>query len=160
MSNLVSGQQPLVPSILDRLLATGDQPRTAGQVERQIQEAVRRDLEELLNTHPLYTRDELKSSVLRESLLVYGIPDITGVEIHSETDAEPILETVTHVIRLFEPRLRDPRVTFSSQPDLMDPTLRFRISAVLFVYPLERPVTFDSRLHPPTGAVRVGGGPS
>ena len=72
--------------MLDRLLdhepdVRREAPRSRNQVLRELKQSVRRDLENLLNTRvrciPL--PPELKE--LKQSLVNYGIPDLTGASL-------------------------------------------------------------------------------
>ena len=72
--------------MLDRLIdhepeVRRESPRSRNQVLRELKQSVRRDLENLLNTRvrcvPL--PPELKE--LKQSLVNYGIPDLTGASL-------------------------------------------------------------------------------
>ena len=74
--------QPLVPSVLDRLL--DDDPDNHKEVERprttvlrEIKQSIRRDLENLLNTRLRCVPFPQELEELERSLVNYGIPDFT-----------------------------------------------------------------------------------
>jgi type VI secretion system protein ImpF len=142
-------------SVLDRLL--DDDPAAPHQVLRELKQAVRRDLEELLNTRqrPLALPPHLRE--VRRSLFAYGLPDFTGVPLGSSRGRQDFCTLIRAVILQFEPRLRDVRVTPVSGAEPLDRTFRFRIEALLEVEPAPEPVVFDSRIDPSTGGVQVGG---
>jgi type VI secretion system protein ImpF len=142
----------LVPSVLDRLL--DDQPQISREPAtsriqdlRSLERAVGRDLEALLNSRQ-ETLVELPSEFieLNESLLVYGLPDLTSLSLLSEDDRYRIRRSVEQAIAVFEPRLERVRVAIEA-PREHDRGLRFRIDALLRVDPAPEPVTFDAILH-------------
>ena len=156
-------EQQLVPSVLDRLLddepeKTQELPKSRNQVLRELKQAVRRDLENLLNTRwrcstwpPNF--DELDTSVVN-----YGIPDFSGSNMASAASREQLRHVVEQVIRKFEPRFRSVRVNLLENADQIDRTIRFRIDAMLYAEPAPEPVVFDSQLEPGSASFRVKGG--
>ncbi len=154
--------QPLIPSVLDRLLddepdATRDPLRTRGQAMRELKQSVRRDLENLLNTR--WRCEELPQDLkeLELSLVNYGLPDISGPTLGHARQREQFSELLENVIRHFEPRLRNVTIEMLDNVELLDRTLRFRINAMLMAEPAPEPVVFDSALQPVTGNVEVKG---
>ena len=78
--------QPLVPSVLDRLLdfepeVNREAPRSRNQVLRELKQSVRRDLENLLNTKTRCVPCPPHLEELKQSLLNYGIPDFTSASL-------------------------------------------------------------------------------
>jgi type VI secretion system protein ImpF len=141
----------LVPSVFDRLL--DDEPgvsyepvRNRGQSLRELEAAVARDLEALLNTRQ-ETLDELPNEYLEvnRSLITYGLPDFTSFSLLSLDDRTRILRSVESAIARFEPRLARVRVNLD-MPRNEDRGLRFRIDALLRVDPAPEAVTFDAVL--------------
>lgn len=154
--------QPLVPSVLDRLLndnpgATREAPKTTMQVLRDVKQSVRRDLENLLNTRcrPVAWPEHLTE--LETSLVNYGIPDFTGSNLRAAEEPDALFQAIEAAIRNFEPRLRLVRVEPLRDADSLDRTLRFRIDAVLMVEPIEERVLFNSTLEAATGTYSVEG---
>lgn len=158
----ISPDQPLVPSVLDRLLDEdpGTQRETAKsrtQVLRELKQCVRRDLENLLNTRRYYRRLPPELKELDISLVNYGIPDITGADLGSTRDREQFRKSLEEIIRRFEPRFKTIHVEMLDNVEPLDRTLRFRIDAMLYAEPAPEPVVFDSALQPATGTVEVKG---
>jgi len=158
----VSDDQPLIPSVLDRLL--DDEPdrqqepvKSRNQVLRDLKQSVRRDLENLLNTR--WRCEELPQDLreLELSLVNYGLPDISGPTLGYARQREQFRELLENVIRHFEPRLRNVAVEMLDNVEPLDRTLRFRINAMLLAEPAPEPVMFDSALQPVTGNVEVKG---
>ena len=75
--------QPLVPSVLDRLVdfepdVRREAPRSRNQVLRELKRSVRGDLENLLNTRIRCIPPPPELIELKQSLVNYGISDLTG----------------------------------------------------------------------------------
>lgn len=155
--------QPLVPSVLDRLLdddptARQETPRTRTQILRQLKQSVRRDLENLLNTRCRCMGFPADLGELEMSLASYGVPDITGADLGAARDREGFRRLFEEVIRRFEPRFKSVAVTILDSAEPSDRTLRFRIDALLYAEPAPEPVVFDSSIQAATGTVEVKGG--
>jgi type VI secretion system protein ImpF len=154
--------QPLVPSVLDRLLDDdpgheAEPPTNRTQLLRELKQAVRRDVENLLNTRQ---RDVVPPPGLTElatSLVDYGIPDFSGTGPVAVKDREEFARVIEGVIRRYEPRLVKVAVVLQSNAESLDRTLRFRIDALLRADPAPEPVVFDSILEPASGAFAVTG---
>lgn len=158
----VSNAIPLVPSILDRLLddapeVVQEPPYSRFQNLRQLKRAVARDLEALLNT-----RQEALAEVPAEfvevshSLLFYGLPDCTSLNLLSTQDRNRIRRALEQTIATFEPRLDRVRVTLDP-PRQYERILRFRVEAVLPVQPAPEAVLFDAVLQLNTQEYMVRG---
>jgi type VI secretion system protein ImpF len=162
MSRLQS-DQVLIASVLDRLL--DDEPevksepgRPRHQVMRDLKQAVRRDLENLLNTRRRCFPWPPGLTELEQSLVNYGAPDFTGANMGSSQGREQFRVAIERLIRRCEPRFKTVRVQMLDSTEPQDRTLRFRIDALLRADPAPEPVVFDSALEPTTGAFQVKGG--
>lgn len=158
----LQSDQPLVPSLLDRLIddrpdETRELPKSRSQVFREFKQSVRRDLENLLNTHQRSTTCPEELAELKVSVVNYGIPDIRGADLGTGAGRKYFARLVQEVIRKFEPRFQQVRVDLLDNSDPLDRILRFRIEAMLRVDPAPEPVVFDSALQPATGNVEVRG---
>ena len=156
----IRADQPLIPSVLDRLLddeptATRELPKTRNQVLRELKKSLQRDLENLLNTRWRCTAWPENFEELERSLVNYGLPDITGTDLGSAHRREEFRQIVEKVIRRFEPRFKSVSVAMLGNSEPLDRTLRFRIDALLYAEPAPEPVVFDSALEPATGNVEV-----
>ncbi len=162
--------QPLVPSVLDRLLdefagiiepaATREPVKSRGQLLRELKQSVARDLQNLLNTRcrcrswaPSSGEGDLGE--LQRSLVNYGIPDVTGADLGTLGRSETFVRIIEEVIRRLEPRFRTVKVKVLDNVEPLDRRLRFRIDALLAVEPVPEPVVFDSVIQPATGNVEV-----
>ena len=89
----IKTDQPLTPSLLDRLIDlepgnTREVPKSRTQVLAELKQSVRRDLENLLNTRWRATRISEDLKELEFSLANYGIPDVSGVSLSSAAERE------------------------------------------------------------------------
>ncbi|HTN02306.1 type VI secretion system baseplate subunit TssE [Planctellipticum variicoloris] len=153
-------QQPLLPSLLDRLIdAEPDQSteplwRGSYRIE-ELREHVRRDLEYLLNTR--HGRFDLlaQPGELAVSTLSYGLPDFTGIVGGGLESRERIRATVERAVRSFEPRLANVQVVIRDPEQQIDRNIRLTIQAVLCVDPVVELVTFDTTVEATTGTCQV-----
>ncbi|MCI0462837.1 MAG: type VI secretion system baseplate subunit TssE [Gemmataceae bacterium] len=146
-------EQGFLPSILDRLIDP-DSSGTAwrqGYGMEQMLEAVRRDLEELLNTRQ--TSGDLPRGLqqTRKSIHAFGLPDLTSFHALTSDQREKLARTLEETVAAFEPRLRDIRATLHfTDDDLKKRTVRIRIEARVAVDPAPE-VAFDTVLELMTG---------
>lgn len=147
----VRAQQPVLPSLLDRLLDDApedrhDAPKATPKLLADFKAGVRRDLENLLNTR-LYRQDAIKPyHELPRSVANYGLPDFGTVLMDSPEHREQFRQIVQDTITRFEPRLQRVRVDVAQNGESHDRTLYLRITALLLVEPDPIPLLFDSRL--------------
>ena len=130
----IKAEQPLVPSVLDRLL--DDDPGVSREPARSRHQILR----------------ELKQSLIR-----YGLPDFSAAGLGDAQDRDAICEILQTVIRQGEPRFKTVAVQLLGNPEPLDRTLRFRIDALLIADPAPEPIVFDSTLKPATGDFEVKG---
>jgi type VI secretion system protein ImpF len=146
----------LQPSILDRLI----DPESAGTAilvgydERKMLAAVRRDLEELLNTRQ--TQADLPESFaeLHRSILAYGLPDLVSLEAITVKQRETIADKIRRIIETFEPRLKDVNVTYVPGENKVERSIKFKIESRLAVDP-SPDVAFDTVLELSSGQYEV-----
>jgi type VI secretion system protein ImpF len=151
------------PSVLDRLLddtsgAAATRVRSRLQQLQELQNAVRRDLEDLLNTHRPWRSPPETMPELSSSLLEYGIPDFYAANTASANGREEFRGTVEEIIRRFEPRFKIVKVTIPDNTAADDRTMRFQIEALMYAEPAPERVTFDSLLDPASNNFAVVGG--
>lgn len=145
------------PSILDRLI----DPESAGTAIMtgytipQLSDAVRRDLEDLLNSvHTAHTIPAGYTEV-HDSIAAYGLPDLTSVEAISADQRASIGRAIRRAVERFEPRLKAVRVTLlAPEEDLTRGSIRFRVDARLAVDPAPE-VAFDTILEMGSGTYTV-----
>lgn len=152
----------VLPSVLDRLLDdrvgpvhTGERGRTQQLME--LRNAVRRDLEALLNSHRFCRSTPDHTEQLDRSLLQYGAPDFFAVNASSAAAREEFRRSLEESIRRFEPRFKQVSVKLIDDGVSTDRTMRFRIDALMFADPAPDSVTFDSLLDPSSHSFSVVG---
>jgi type VI secretion system protein ImpF len=131
-------QLQLTRSFLDR---ASSNPR-AGEEARlaDVRDALRRDLQRMLNTRLSSAAYPKSLTELEVSLANYGLPDVGGIESGREGTRERMRQIIETAIRGFEPRLvrNSVRVTLTGENQPLDRTMRFRIEGTLVVQPTER----------------------
>jgi type VI secretion system protein ImpF len=151
----------VTPSVLDRLLdyepeLSREPLASRAKSLRIFKQAVRRDLEWLLNTRQIAggLPPDLKET--NDSLAAYGLPDFTALSIESDVDLKQIKREVEETIRRFEQRLENVVVSFEAGRPA-ERGLHFRIDARLKVDPAPEPITFDTVLQLGSGQYMVRG---
>jgi type VI secretion system protein ImpF len=153
---------PLLPSVLDRLLDDApDQPRDPvrhrGQHLVIMRDAVRRDLEALLNSPRRCRSPPPGLRELDRSLVEYGIPDLLSTDAASDEAREALRAGIEETIRRFEPRFKAVTVTLMENTGRTDRTLRLRIDVLMYAEPAPEPMSFDSYLNPASYLFSVEG---
>ena len=158
---MANPEAAFLPSVLDRLLDDGantvpGRPRSRAQQLLELRNAVRRDLEALLNSHQCCFVPPAEMTELPKSLLEYGIPDFLTANAVAEGAREQFRACVEDAIRRFEPRFKMVRVALVEDGPT-DRTLRFRIEALMYAEPAPERVSFDSLLDPSSQSFSVIG---
>ncbi|MEQ8788326.1 MAG: type VI secretion system baseplate subunit TssE [Pirellulaceae bacterium] len=154
------GTHGIVESIFDRLIderpdRQSELPKSPAATVQSVREAVRRDLENLLNTPARWRSWPAELTELNRSLVAYGLPDMWASNLGAEEDRELFLRSVERIVRTFEPRFRNIVVEALDNADPLDRTMRFRIRAMLEAYPAPEPLVFDSAVDPSDGEFEV-----
>jgi type VI secretion system protein ImpF len=147
-------------SVLDRLI--DDDPRTSieapltrAQSVRTLRDAVRRDLEWLLNTRQVAFPPSEGFRELNRSVYVYGLPDFTGFTLASAAAEARLTRQLQFALKLFEPRLARVRVTPLDPLAASSRTFRFRIEGLLMMDPAPEHISFDTVLKLSTNQCEV-----
>jgi type VI secretion system protein ImpF len=156
----VSKNQPLIPSVLDRLLdddpsAPHDTQKTRTQVLRELRASVRRDLENLLNTRINWSTWPEHLTELETSLANYGLPDFSSSSMGSADQREAFRELIEDTLRRYETRFKTVKVTLLDNSEPLDRTLRLRIDALLHADPDPEPIAFHSLMEPVSQSVQI-----
>ena len=154
--------QSLIPSVLDRLIdadpaAARDPAWSRGHLLRDVLHAVRRDLENLLNTRVRCKPLPADLREVHQSLVSYGIPDLCAASLGTDGERKEFCKALRAIIRRFDRRLQDVEVYLPEQDVAAERKVRFRIDAVLRVEPAPEPISFDSALSLATGTFEVKG---
>jgi type VI secretion system protein ImpF len=148
-------------SVLDRLVdyepdISREPPASREKSMRILKQAVRRDLEWLLNSREPLLDIPPDLEELNQSIAAYGLPDFSSMTVKNTADQSQMRRLIEEKLRIFEPRLIDPVVSMEPPRDL-DRAVRFRINARLRVDPAPEPVTFDTTLNLYSGQYEVRG---
>lgn len=152
---------PVTLSVLDRLLdgepkSRVEAPLTHSKSLAQLKMAVRRDLENLLNTRR--APESLPESCVetRRSAFIYGVPDITEITQNFLYEKDRLLAEIERAVRLFEPRLDGAKVAILPATGT-ERVLRFVIEGMLRVDPAPEHVVFDAALELTSGEYQLMG---
>lgn len=151
----------ITASILDRLIDDApneatDPPRNLSQDIDSLKQAVKRDLELLLNTRREVNEDLTGYDEARRSILGYGLPDFSALSFANDQDRVRIREEIETAIAYFEPRLSDVRVGVEAADTLLQ-RFSFRVDALLRVDPAPAPVIFDAQIDLATQQIHIRG---
>jgi type VI secretion system protein ImpF len=140
----------ITPSVLDRLLdyepgMAREPVASRSKSLRQLKQAVKRDLEWLLNTRKIADGLPPELEQLNNSLAAFGLPDFTNININNPADQNHMRRVLETAIGIFEPRLEDVIVTLLPSSDSQR-MVHFRVDARLRVEPAPEPITFDTAL--------------
>jgi type VI secretion system protein ImpF len=151
-----------MPSLLDLLIE--DEPsllasRTSSRsaLVSAIKRALLRDIEGLLNTRRCALNREIEKSLpeLKTSVLSFGIPDFTAMDIASGKRRIELVKLIEQAIRQFEPRIGDVSVTLLETKEALERRLHLRIEALIRVEPVFEPAVFESLLDPASQSFSV-----
>ena len=141
-------------SVLDRLMNVEEWPATRSQSLRYFKEALKRDLEWLLNTRQPPMPELAQYPLAKASVINFGLPDITSLGLSSASDHVRLRKAIESCLRNFEPRLMDVRVTLEGS-DLTDRRLRFHIEGNMKLDPAPEEISFDTVLELSSGEYKV-----
>ena len=142
------GETTITISALDRLIDHEpdnrmENPMSRSQSVRLLKNAVRRDLEWLLNSRRIAEPPDEGFKELNRSTYVYGLPDLSALTMLSTADKNRLVRQILQTINLFEPRLMN---------------VRLRIEAMLRMDPVPEPVSFDTVIELKSGNCHLSGG--
>jgi type VI secretion system protein ImpF len=120
-----------------------------------LRNAVRRDLEAVLNARRRRRPLPPQFEELRASPLGYGIPDATSGAYAVPERRLALAREVEATIRRFEPRLMAVQVTLIEEPENLGRALRLKVEGALRADPVPEPVSFETLLEPVTRDVTV-----
>lgn len=150
-------------SILERLIDYEPEHRQETPMShslslRLLKDAVRRDVERLLNTRRIADEPDEKFKELGRSVYTFGLPDLSRYSVASPSDHAKLLRHISATLKTFEPRLDQVKIIPSgSEQDTHIQELRLRIEAVLLSDPAPEPISFDTIIELKSGACTVGG---
>ncbi len=146
-------------SVLDRLIdANPDQkadPAADAPTVPDLLRLVQRDLEMLLNARKPWQVLDRRRPDLRLSPLGYGLGDLGAGALNHAADKEALRTEIEALIRRFEPRLAEVRVTALAGDSPLSTTLPLSIDGLLLVDPDPEPVRFGTVVDPLSPAVTL-----
>lgn len=147
-------------SVLDRLIDV--EPKNSKEVPmsravsvRALRDAVRRDLEWLLNTRRIAVPPDEGLTELGKSVYVFGLPDFTSFSLNSASDKAKLIRQLQNTVRMFEPRVAKVKIVPIDPTEAQVRTLRFRIEGLLLMDPEPEHVSFDTVLQLTSGQYEV-----
>jgi type VI secretion system protein ImpF len=141
-------------SVLDRLMTVEDWPATRSQSVRYFKDALRRDLEWLLNTRQPHMPELADFAAAKNTVINFGLPDISSLGLMSGSDQRSLRVAIEQCLRNFEPRLADVHVTLQAE-DTVDRRLRFHIEGSMKLDPAPEEISFDTVLELASGEYKV-----
>ena len=152
---------PVTLSVLDRLLDDEPKSKVEGPLTHskslaQLKVAIRRDLENLLNTRCTIEPLPESSAETRRSVFNYGVPDITEIGQNFLYDKERLLAEIESAVRLFEPRLDGVKVAVVPATGAAR-VMRFAIEGMLKIDPAPEHIVFDAALELTSGEYQLIG---
>lgn len=144
----------LLPSVLDRLTDPESMGGlVAGYDAREMLDAVRADLEELLNTRRTAADVPPEFEQVRNSIVTYGLPDLAGLNVATPGRSAELARVIAEVVARYEPRLT--RVKVAAVRGAADArSVRFHIEAALNLDPAPE-VGFETVLELTSGRATV-----
>ena len=143
-------------SLLDRLIDDHvDHSSDAPLTLHKLKDGLRRDLENLLNTHRRFLRPPAVLQQLDRSLLSYGLSDFTNETLSSLSFRQDFTDEVEQVLQRLEPRIHVNEVQILENTSVLDRRLRFRIVGTVQLAGERESLSFDSYVDPVEGAIIV-----
>ena len=141
-------------SVLDRLMDIDDWPTTRAHSLRYFREALKRDVEWLLNTRRPPLENIGKFERARATIVNYGLSDITALGLSSASDQKRLRKALEQCLHEFEPRLIDVVVTMQ-ESQTADRRLRFHVQGLMRINPAPEEISFDTVLELTSGEYTV-----
>lgn len=147
-------------SVLDRLVdvepdRAEDHPKTIGDQIVEVREALRRDLERLLNTRRPPNSPPSHLSELEDALVSFGVDGFFVSSLVTDRQRTEFAGAMERRIRLFEPRLAELTVTTLPPRHPSERALRLRIEAVYRAQEGMPAIAFETAVDPSTQRFRV-----
>jgi type VI secretion system protein ImpF len=142
-------------TLIDRfILSQDDWPKTRKESIERYRDALRRDLEWMLNTRKpvLPILEEFPETAA--SVFNYGFPDLQNFDNSMGNDKDAVSVALEKCIRVFEPRIEQPRV-FLVRSDTLARSLKFHIEGQVRYDDTKEDVKFDTVLELISGEYEV-----
>jgi type VI secretion system protein ImpF len=151
--------QPLIDRLIDNEPKyQAEAAMTHAQSVRGLKNALRRDLEWLLNTRQNPDRAGEEYAEVSKSLFNYGFPDFSTFSFSNPKDRQRLLRYLETTIKTFEPRIEGIRVVpVETSYDDVKRIVRFQIEGMLIMDPAPEAITFDTVLSLTNGEYQIQG---
>lgn len=144
-----SSRRTLELSIIERLREGDD----VGGGEDELREALRRDIEALLNSHRRFLPTPKNLQHVASSMLNFGVPDFSNEGYSTKDHKELLRAEIERSIARNEPRLHGVRVELVESRE--SAVLRFRITAHARIADSVESVAFSTAVEPVDWSVNV-----
>jgi len=144
-----------VQSVFDRLREEVNWPTTRTASLRYLKEAIRRDIEDLLNTRQSPIPEIESYPLAGVSVLNLGLQDLSQLGSSADERLEDIQRAVQQCIETFEPRLQNISVAVKNGSTPRR-EIWLNIEATIQVQPAAETVSFDTMLDLTSGMYSVG----
>jgi type VI secretion system protein ImpF len=147
-------------SLLDRLDdqepdRSRDPPPSPIDSLAALRRSVCRDVEALLNSRRRWRSWPGRYTELSVSPIGYGISDFSAGAFNDPVRRDLLRSEIEQIIRQFESRLLQVRVTLVENTDQLEATLRLRVDATLRAEPAPEPFAFDTLVDSVTAQIAV-----
>ena len=129
-------------------------PETRNASITMYRKSLKRDVEWLLNTRQPLMPELDSFPATAASVLNFGLPDIQSFDGSRGKEYNGLLAAIEKCIRVFEPRILQPRV-YLERADSLSRSLRFRIEGRLHYEDMDEEVKFDTVLELISGEYEV-----
>jgi type VI secretion system protein ImpF len=142
-------------TIIDRfILSQEDWPKTRKDSIDKYRDALRRDLEWMLNTRKPVMPILEEFPEVAKSVFNYGFPDLQNFDRSQGNDKDAVSASLEKCIRTFEPRIHQPRV-YLTRSDTLARSLRFHIEGQIRYEDTKEDIKFDTVLELISGEYEV-----
>jgi type VI secretion system protein ImpF len=142
-------------TIIDRfILSQDDWPKTRKDSIDKYRDALRRDLEWMLNTRKPVMPILEEFPEVAKSVFNYGFPDLQNFDRSQGNDKDAVSASLEKCIRTFEPRIHQPRV-YLTRSDTLARSLRFHIEGQIRYEDTKEDIKFDTVLELISGEYEV-----
>ncbi len=144
----------ITQSLIDRLVDMEQWPDTRAASLVMYREALKRDVEWLLNTRQPVIRGLDSFPMATASVLNFGLPDLHNYDGSAGKDQAALTLAMERCIKTFEPRIRHPHV-YLVRTDTLSRSLKFHIEGQVTYETQEEEIKFDTVLELISGEYEV-----
>lgn len=142
-------------TIIDRFLLSQDEwPKTRKESMDKYRDALKRDLEWMLNTRKPVMPILEEFPEVSTSVFNFGFPDLQNFDNSQGNDKDAVSTALERCIRTFEPRIYQPRV-FLTRSDTLARSLKFHIEGQIRYEDTKEDIKFDTVLELISGEYEV-----